>query len=489
MNTHKKKTLSGVGWSVIDQGVRQFIGLGIGAVLARLLSPPEFGLVGMVTVAIGFLNVFRDFGLGASLIQKTTLSHDEINAVFWANVILGALIGLFIFVAAPLISSFYNQPPLLHLTQVMGFNFFLGSVGLVPDALIRKNIDFKAYFFRNLSTTIFAGVLAIVLAYYDFGYWALVYQSLFSTLGSVIIGFRMISWRPTLKWKVSVLAPFAKFSLPLLGENTINYWVRNVDNLLIGKTLGPAPLGIYSKAYSLMLLPVRQISGTLSRVMLPSFSLIKDDRQRVWNNYLKISTVIAFITFPLMAYLGIFAKEVIYIIYGPNWTEVVPIFKAFCILGALQSIGTLCGSVFVSQGKTLTLFRLGLFTKAFMILGIVGGLYLNGIMGVVYGYTVTSGLAFILESYFLARILEEKVVGMFRNLAPEVLSSLVLICSLYAANMLTAGLPSMVKLSIGFFAGMPVYLLALKLFKSSSINLLVNLYYERKKGILPPDAG
>lgn len=420
MSNLSKKTENGIKWSAIDQIFRTFVTLAVSAFLARFISPAEYGLFAMVTLVTGFLSIFKDFGLGSALIQKSEITDEEINNVFWVNNFLALVLGLLLLFAAPLVADFYSEAKLINLTRAMAVLFMIGSVASIPDVLIRKNIDFKSLFTRNILNLIISSIVAVVFAYLGFGIWALVLQIFVSTLVGTVISYRMVKWRPKfIRPKMQILQPFFSFSLPLLGETSINYWVRNIDNLLIGKWLGEQPLGYYSRSYNLMLLPVRQISGAVMRVVFPAFSLIKHDKNKVWYNYKKLLSITAFITFPLMALMYLLGEDIILIMYGSAWIASVPIFKGLCLLGALQSLGTYCGGIFSSQGKTMLQFKLGLFLKPFMIGGIVIGLYTNGIMGVVYGYTLTSGIAFLLESYFVMVVLEQKFLIFFNSFLKE----------------------------------------------------------------------
>jgi O-antigen/teichoic acid export membrane protein len=423
----KKRTESGIKWSVIDQLFKVGISLIISIFLARLIDPSDFGLFAIVTVSVGFLSVFKNFGLGSAIIQKESPSVLEINSVFWLNLAIAIFISVIIFIGSYFASGFYEEPRLIAMIQFMALVFFISSFGLVPDGLIHKNLEFKNFFLKNAINLILSGSTAIWLAYSGYGIWALLFQVLISTTLEVFISYRMIEWRPSFDFSWESIKPFIRFSLPLLGENTINYWVRNIDNLLIGKVLGNASLGYYSRAYNLMLLPVSQISGSISRVMFPSFSIIKNDKEKVWDYYLKVISLTAFFVFPLMGILYLFADEIIVVLYGKNWLPTATILKGLCFLGAIQSIGTYSGSVFSSQGKTYLQFKIGLFLKPLMILGIVIGLYTNGISGVVYGYTFTSCTAFFVESFFLTIILNQKITLFFKGIYKEFL---ITICTL-----------------------------------------------------------
>lgn len=432
MQNLRKRTENGIKWSAIDQIFRLFVTIGVSAFLARFISPAEFGLFAMVNVVIGFVAIFKDFGLGSAIIQKTQISDIEINNIFWINNLIAFALGTALFFSAHLVADFYSEPKLLHLTQAMAVLFAVGSLAAVPNTLIRKSIDFKKLFTRNITNLLISSGVAIICAFNGWGVWALIAQALISTVAGTYVSYRMVSWRP--RWQMprwQILKPFFSYSLPLFGENTINYWVRNIDNLLVGKLLGEQTLGYYSKSYNLMLLPVRQISGAVIRVIFPAFSLVKHDKNKVWNNYKKLLNVTAFITFPLMAMMFLLGREIILLIYGSAWEASVPIFKALCFLGAFQSLGTYCGSIFSSQGKTMLQFKIGLILKPVMISGIVIGLYAGGIMGMIYGYTITSAIVFLIESFFVTLILDKKFFQFFDAFKYEVLATILVFVPLY----------------------------------------------------------
>ena len=440
MTNIRQKTEQGIKWSGIDQIFRLVVTIGISAFLARFVAPAEFGLFAMVTIITGFLSVFKDFGLGNVIIYKTDITHREINSIFWVNNGIAGLIGLGLFIGAPWVADFYKEEKLTALTQAMAILFMLGGLGSIPEALIRKNIDFKRLFTINITNQLLSGLIAGFCAYQGLGVWALVIQLYISTLAGTYLSYRMVAWRP--KWvkpEWNLLKPFFSYSLPLFGENTINYWVRNIDNLLIGKWLGEQTLGYYSRAYNLMLLPVRQISGAIIRVVFPAFSQVKHDKDKVWTNYKRLLNITSFITFPLMACMYLLGEEIILTVYGKNWLAAVPMFQALCFLGAAQSIGTYCGSIFSSQGRTSLQFKIGLFVKPFLIMGIVTGLYINGIMGLIIGYTLTNILAFFIESYFVMQVLEKKFFLFFSTFHKELICTFVaLVISYFLKNQVSS---------------------------------------------------
>ncbi|WP_158624851.1 lipopolysaccharide biosynthesis protein [Gynurincola endophyticus] len=422
MNEHSAKTQRGIKWSLLDQISKQFVTILLSAILSRLILPNEFGILGMVTIAVGFLQILRDAGLGASVIFKKEITNTELNSIFWVNVILGTFCAAVLFMSADFLAAYYEEDILSGIVKVISVTFIIGGAGIVPEALIQKRLDFKSYFFRNLVVSILSGAVGIYFAYLNYGVWALVIQQIVMISLNTIVNFYIAKWKPALELNLNVLKPHLKYSLPLLGDNSLNYWVRNLDNLLIAKTLGATSLGLYNRAYSLMMLPIRQISATFTRVLFPSFSIIQDNHPLIWSQYGKLISVIATVTFPLMLLLGIYAHPIIRVLYGENWLGIVPIFQVLCALGALQAIGTLSGAIYNAIGKTALMFKIGLVVKTFLIISFLIGINLGGIMGLVWAYLIASTFGFIIESYYVSRSLGKNILEFFGFFYNEMLA-------------------------------------------------------------------
>lgn len=478
MTQIKEKILGGVAWSVANQIGLQILSIVFIGILSRILLPSEFGLVAMVTLATNFLNVLKDFGFGAALVQKKGVSQEEYSSVFWFNVILGALLTILVWLAAPAVAAFYKEVALVVVTKALSFTFLITSVSIVLNNMLVKQMEFKQIFYRSLLSTLMSGVVAVTLALNGYGYWALIAQVYVNLICMLLFTYLMLSWRPSLVFKWQHIRNMLPFSLPLIGDQSLNYWTRNIDNLLIGRIFGSIELAYYTKAYSLMLLPVRQISGTITKVLFPSFSLIQGDIQQIRRIYLQISGVIALISFPLMTYLFVMGEEIILIILGKQWIESVPIFKILCFLGIIQSIGTLIGNIFMSQGKTGLLFKIGLFSRALMISGIVIGLYTGGVKGVAYGYLVSSSIAFFIETTYVSRILETSMSKILMNLANKFVCTMVMgIVLIVTMQHISDNL--FIRMIISGLVAAGVYLIMLKLTNDNSVKSLIRIVDER----------
>ncbi len=387
MSEFRERTLLGLSWSVFAQVGKQVFRFVFAVILARLLSPREFGLVGMVMIFTGFAGLFSDLGLGAALVQKQGITEKHKSSVFWLNVGVGTVLTAIFVAGAPLVAEFYDEPLLVPITMVLGANFFIGGLSSVHQTLFRKNIDFKSLAIVEIGSIGGAGTVGIWMAYTGFGVWSLVAKGIASSSLTALLLWVMSPWIPRLTFDWRATKELMGFSLNLLGEKSINYWVRKGDDLLIGKVLGSDALGLYTKAYGLMLMPTRQISSVISRVMFPSLSTIQEDIERVRRVFFRMTRTIALLTFPMMLGLLAVSESFVIGVFGRQWSEMIPILQVFCIIGLMQSVGTLKGNLFLSQGRSDLMFRVGLFVKPMLIVGIVVGLQW-GVVGVTIGYAI-----------------------------------------------------------------------------------------------------
>lgn len=415
MNDFKSSTISGIKWSMVGRIGQNVIVFIIGIVLARLLSPTEFGLLGMIAVITGFAKIFTELGFGAALIQKKEISQEELSSVFWLNISGGILLTILFIGLSPVIASFYNTPELELITVFISFNFLINSFVIIQKTLITREINFKYLSFVEILSNLIAGGAAIGMALNGFGVWSLVAQSLIGSLALTALMWFFSPWKPSFTFNTYAITGLLKFSLNHLGNRSINYWSRNLDNLLIGKYLGSDPLGVYSKSYSIMLLPLQNISNVLSRVMFPALSKIQDDKERVSKIFLKMTRVIALITFPMMLGLVVVVKPFVLAIFGEQWAGMIPVLQVLSLVGMSQSIATLNGNLYMSQGRTDLQFKVGLVLKLIVIAGIIIGLQ-YGVTGVAVGYAVASFINSYPSFKFAGRLVGLHYTDLLNNL-------------------------------------------------------------------------
>ena len=424
---HKKDTISGIKWTIIDQIISQTVVFGLGILLMKLISPFEFGLLGMVTVFSGFLTVFKDFGLGSSLIQKKKIKTIEIDTIYWTTVGLGLFLTILLMVLAPIISKYYNEPRLLEITLSLSSIFIIQSFSTVQMSFAKKQMNFKLIFQVNTLAVLISGSIALVLAFSGFGVWALVMQQIIAELLRSFAFYILSNYKPKLIWDKNILKPHVKFSLPLVGMGSINYWSRNADNFLIGKFLGAELLGIYSRSYSIMMLPISRISGVLSNVLFPSLSLIQDDKSRIISIYLKVTRTISFITFPLMVMVALGAKDFVILVLGPEWIQMIPVLQILASVGALQSLGTLNGNIFLVKDRTDLAFKINILNSGVYIIGFYFSSQ-HSIVLLSQVYLASNFFLMLINWHLVENILQIKFFTLTKNVLFIFFNYLVVLC-------------------------------------------------------------
>jgi PST family polysaccharide transporter len=426
----KKKSANGVKWLMIERIIMQFSSLFIGILLARLLSPDEFGSIAMITVITGFLGIFGDFGLGSAIIQKKNLSKTVIDTAFWGNAGFGIFLMLITMLGSSFIASFYSTPELESLAQVISINFIFIALKVIPESTLRKKLEFKRIFLVRITAVVSSGVLAIALAYLGFGVWTLVIRMLVLSGITMILMWYASSYWPTLTFSKSKFKELMSYSLPLVGSQMVGFATRNMDNMLIGRFLGAGSLGVYSRAYQLMLLPVKQVTGIISKVLFPTFSIIQEDVKRMGQILLKAIWIISNITFPLMLSFFFCADSFVINILGEKWVGVIPVIKILTIAGAVQSVTTLVGSVFNSRGETKLHFKINLISSLFAILVIYFSIP-YGLEMIAWGITGISIIFSVIQWYFASKVIKLGFLPVFKSFYKPVVFSMALFLMLF----------------------------------------------------------
>ena len=397
----REQTISGIGWSGISQGLRQVLTIGIGVSLARILIPADFGLVALVSVFTRFAGVLGDFGFSSALIQRQKVTEAHYSAVFWFNLFLGLIITIVILLISPTIATFFEKPQLQSLAMLAAVNFSLTPLSAVHRARLRRELSFRSLGITDITGVCAAGVTGIGMAHAGYGVWSLVTMEIAATIAIAVSSFWMTRWLPQVRFDRSALKDLSKFSLNMMGTNVINYWIRNLDNLLIGKFLGEIQLGLYSRAYNLMLMPVSQISEVLRNVMFPSLSRVGDEIERVRTIYLRSTAAIWFVSAPLMVGLFAVSPHAIPFLLGDKWLPMIPIFRLLCLLGAVQSVLSTVGWIYLSQGRTDLMFKWSVFAGIIIMTGFAIGVSYGSAYAVALSYCITSGVILSYPSFVI----------------------------------------------------------------------------------------
>jgi PST family polysaccharide transporter len=380
------KVIIGAKWSTISQVARQMLQLLNKIILANLLAPAAFGLLGMAIVVIGFLQIFKDIGTTSAIIQRKHVTSSLLSSIFWMNILLGIVITGVLIAIAPLIAVFFDEPAVTLVLRVLSLSFLFASLSVVQQALLMRQMAFKTLTHVEVASVFVATVVGIGLAIAGAGVWSLVAASLASAAVLTILLWMSSSWRPQFSLNWQDIRSIASYSLNLSGFNVSNYFIRNADNLLVGRYLGATSLGFYSMAYSIMLYPLQNISYVLGRVLFSALARLQEEHARYRRAYLRLCATIAAITFPLMLGLFVTADLLIGVLLGEKWLPVASLLIILAPVGMIQSVGATTGQIYATQGRTDLQFRWAIVKGIFIIGAFAVGLRW-GIMGVAIAYT------------------------------------------------------------------------------------------------------
>lgn len=399
-NNIKQQLFSGVFYTAIAKYSGIIISLVVAGILARLLSPDDFGIVAIATVIISFFAIFTDMGLSPAIIQNKTLTQDDLTNIYSFTFWTGIAVALLFFIASWPISAYYDSPILRTLCQLLSINLFFASVNIVPGALFYKNKEFKFIAIRSFVIQITAGTGAVIAALSGAGLYALLITPIVSSILIYIISFHRYPQHLRMTLGLSSIRKIFSYSVYQFLFNVICYFSRNLDKLLIGKHMGMSDLGYYEKSYRLMMLPLQNITQVVTPVMHPIFSDFQDDKMKLATSYERIIRFLAFIGLPLSVLLFFTAEEVTLIIFGNQWLPSVAVFRILALSVGIQIILSSSGSIFQAAGDTRSLFICGLFSSTLNVAGIVLGIFYFGTLTAIAGCIVTTFTINFVQCYW-----------------------------------------------------------------------------------------
>lgn len=414
-NNIKQQLFSGVFYTAIAKYSGIIISLVVAGILARLLSPDDFGIVAIATVIISFFAIFTDMGLSPAIIQNKALTQDDLTNIYSFTFWTGIAVALLFFIASWPISAYYDSPILRTLCQLLSINLFFASVNIVPGALFYKNKEFKFIAIRSFVIQITAGTGAVIAALSGAGLYALLITPIVSSILIYIISFHRYPQHLRMTLGLSSIRKIFSYSVYQFLFNVICYFSRNLDKLLIGKHMGMSDLGYYEKSYRLMMLPLQNITQVVTPVMHPIFSDFQDDKMKLATSYERIIRFLAFIGLPLSVLLFFTAEEVTLIIFGNQWLPSVAVFRILALSVGIQIILSSSGSIFQAAGDTRSLFICGLFSSTLNVAGIVLGIFYFGTLTAIAGCIVTTFTINFVQCYW-----QMYQVTFRRNLRPFV---------------------------------------------------------------------
>lgn len=348
----KDKTAKALLWGGISNGAQQLLNLLFGIFLARLLTPDDYGMVGMLTIFSLIAGSIQESGFITALINKKNIKHEDYNAVFWFSILTSLCLYTVLFFCAPLIARFFHQPELTALARYSFIGFVISSTGIAHSAYLYKNLIVKQRAFLTMIALILSGTVGVTLAYHGFSYWGIATQSI-TYVSIIMIGYWFISpWRPTLSLNFKPLRGMVSFSSKILATNIFNHLNNNIFSIILGKFYSEREVGYYNQANKWNSMGYSLISGMINSVAQPVLTQVTDDKERQLRVFRKMIRFTAFVSFPAMFGLSLIAPELITIAITDKWIESALILQLLCIGGAFIPITNLCSNLVISKGKS-----------------------------------------------------------------------------------------------------------------------------------------
>jgi PST family polysaccharide transporter len=391
MKVLKEKTVRGGFARILTQGATFTLRIGSLMILARLIDPKEFGLVGMVTAFTGILNLFRDFGLGTAAVQHESVTHEQISNLFWLNVAVGGVLALATAATAPLIVAFYHEPRLFSLTIVLASALFFNSLGVQHAAILQRDMRFTALSVINVVAAAASSAAGIGLARVGFGYWALVAMALLYPIVSSIGFWITASWVPTLPRRGVGLRSMMGFGATVTLNSIVVYIAYNMEKALLGRFWGANAIGIYGRAYQLVSVPIDNLNSAAGEVAFSALSRIQNKPHQLRSYFLKGYSLILSLTIPAAFICAIFSGDLIAVMLGPKWKEAVPIFRLLSPTIAIFALINPFAWLLIATGRVIRSLKIALVIAPLVISGYTLGLPF-GPKGVAIGYSVAMAL-------------------------------------------------------------------------------------------------
>lgn len=472
----QKKIFDSFFYSLLGKYSNIFISLLITSILARLISPTEYGIVAVINVFVVFFNNIAEMGLGASIIQRKKINKSFIDSLFLLTLFIGISLGIiFMLFSKYILVKYYQNIIYTNLGICVSINILVSTLLIVPRALILRWRKFKVQGIQLVISNLISGIIAIIMAYFNFSYYAIIFQGIFMNILLLILTCFNLKYKPKIfKLKIEYFKEIFGYSSFVFFSNLLNYFGRNLDKILIGKYLGARELGYYDRGYRLMLFPLSVFPYVLNSILHPIFARYQNDFTKIYNEYLKILRDLLKIGIFISAFTFFSAKEIIYILYGNQWEESIIILKILSISIIIQIIASTTGSIYLALGKSKEMFFFSGVYSILLIIATIMGIYKKSII-LLCIYLV---VAFFIGGYFLYRGLLKIFKKNFISFLKEFISSYIFCIFLISINLIYIKFINLeVKLILELFLKLLVNFIVLFIFNIKKFLSIYKKYF------------
>lgn len=466
----RKQATAGLVWTYAQQFGNQLIGFVVSLILARLLLPEEFGLIGMIAVFVSVGNTLLKGGLTQSLIRSQELDQVDYSTVFYFNLAASIFVYIIIYFISPYIAIFYEQDILTSLLRVYCLSFIIAAFSAVQLVRLTKIMDFKTQTLIAIPATIIGGVVGIIMAYKGYGVWSLVWSYLITSIGSAIQLWIYSNWTPSFVFSKRKFYDHLNFGYKLTLAGLLSTIFSNIYLIIIGKYFSAAQVGFYTRAETMKQLPVANISDALSRVTYPLFSSIQDDAVRLKRVYKQIMKMVIFIIAPILIILAVLAEPTFRFLFTEKWLPAVPYFQILCITGILHPIHSYNLNILNVKGRSDLYLKLEVIKKIFIVIVVFIAVQF-GIMALLYGQVLLSIISFVINTHYSGKLIDYKGIEQILDVVPAIILAILAGVIVYLGDYYQMSkFSDIYRIFAGGIIGSVVYLGLAYLFKFSSIN-------------------
>ena len=462
-------------WVFIDSSVQRVLQFIIGIILARILLPEEFGLLGMIVVFIKFSELFIDSGFSFALIRKEKVARIEYETVFWFNTCISILFFILLWFSSPFIADFFNKPILTGIVRAVSFGLLINATGSIQNIRLRRDLKFKELAITGISSKLISGITAIFLAINGFGVWALVFQQLLNNFLRVGFMFFFNRLLPRLKFSLRSFKELFSFSSKLLYGGIVSSVVSNIYPIIIGKFFSASDVGFFDKAKTIQGAPVQFFTGIVQQVTLPTFAKIQNENDRFRNAYRNVIKISFFAIILPLALIVISAKPLIVVLLTDKWLPAAEILQIIALGGMFYPLSALNVNIIGLKGRSDLVMYLQFSKDALTILGVLVGIWF-GIRGLVISYTITCIFAYLLNALFSNKVIDYPFYDQLYDILPFVLLALVTMLLAGLAGFLVDNL--LIKLIIIWSTGLIVYFLLAYILNFKVLDELKKILFE-----------
>lgn len=468
----KTKAANGLFWSAIDKIAVQAGQFIIGVILARLLMPEDFGLIGMLSVFIAISNSFINSGMGSGLIQKKDRSDVDFSTVFVFNFIVSVFFYFILYISAPLISDFYSSPKLVDITRVLSLNIIITSLAIVQRTKLTINIDFKTHAVVNIISVIAGGLSALLLALSGWGVWALVAQNIVGSLAAVISIWYLSKWKPSIRFSKDSFNKLFGFGSKILISSIYSQTLNNINAIAIGRVYSSSELGYYSRAKTFSDTSSGVVSSVLDQVTFPILASLQNEQDRMVTVFRRIIKMISFFIFPIMVLISLLADPLIRILLGEKWLPVIVLLQWLSFARVLYPLHAVNMNILKAIGRSDLFLKVDLFQfpKTLVIMIITIPL---GVKAIVIGSVISSVIGFFINTYLPGKLFGYGALSQIKDMIPVFVATAVMSFVVFTVNYMTDN--SYIQLFLGAGIGIITYYLMSCILKIEEVNEIRNI--------------